>query len=77
MWFAKLYHRKTPIKATDLLNDRVLPLLRRHDIPLNQVLTDRGTEYYGTPERQEYESYLAVGNIDHTRTKTRHPQTIA
>jgi transposase InsO family protein len=47
----------------------------KHDIPLNRVLTDRGTEYCGTPERHEYELYLAVENIDHTRTKTRHPQT--
>lgn len=42
---------------------------------MNRVLTDRGTEYSGAPERQEYERYLAVENIDHTRTKTRHPQT--
>ena len=39
------------------------------------ALTDRGTEYCGTPERQKYEVSLAVENIDHTRTKTRHPQT--
>ena len=32
-------------------------------------------EYCGAPERHEYELYLAVENIDHTRTKTRHPQT--
>ena len=32
------------------------------------VLTDRGTEYCGNPERHEYELYLAVENIDHTRT---------
>ena len=29
----------------------------------------------GAPERHEYELYLAVENIDHTRTKTRHPLT--
>ncbi len=37
--------------------------------------TDRGTEYCGSPERHEYELYLAVEDIDHTRTKTRSPQT--
>lgn len=73
--FAKLYDRKTPVMAADLLNDRVLPFFETHAIPLNRVLTDRGTEYCGAPERHEYELYLAVENIDHTRTKTRHPQT--
>ena len=72
---AKLYDRKTPITAADLLNDRVLPFFEEQAIPLNRVLTDRGTEYCGAPERHEYELYLAVENIDHTRTKTRHPQT--
>src|SRR5436190_418453 len=47
----------------------------QHDIPLSRVLTDHGTEYCGAPERHGYELYLAVENIDHTRTKTRHPQT--
>lgn len=61
--------------AADLLNDRVLPFFEQHEIPLNRVLTDRGTEYCGAPDRHEYELYLAVENIDHTRTKTRHPQT--
>ena len=73
--FAKLYDRKTPITAADLLNAHVLPFFDQHDIPLNRVRTDRGTEYCGAPERHEYELYLAVENIDHTRTKTRHPQT--
>jgi transposase InsO family protein len=73
--FAKLYETKTPITAADVLNDRVLPFFDEHDIPLCRVLTDRGTEYCGKPERHEYELYLAVENIDHTRTKVKHPQT--
>ena len=73
--FAKLYDRKTPVTAADLLNDRVLPFFEAAGDSLNRVLTDRGTEYCGAPERHEYELYLAVENIDHTRTKTRHPQT--
>jgi len=73
--FAKLYDRKMPVTAADLLNDRVLPFFEQQEIPLNRVLTDHGTEYCGAPERHEYELYLAVENIDHTRTKTRHPQT--
>ena len=39
------------------------------------MLTDRGTEYCGAPQSHEYELYLAVENIDHTRTKARSPQT--
>lgn len=73
--FAKLYDRKMPVTAADLLNDRVLPFFEAQGIPLHRVLTDRGTEYCGAPERHEYELYLAVENIDHTRTQRRHPQT--
>jgi transposase InsO family protein len=61
--------------AADLLNDRVIPFFDEHQIPLCRVLTDRGTEYCGAPERHEYELYLAVENIDHTRTKVKSPQT--
>ncbi len=73
--FAKLYDRKTPITAAELLNDRVIPFFDEHEIPLQRVLTDRGTEYCGNPERHEYELYLAIEDIDHTRTKTKSPQT--
>jgi transposase InsO family protein len=73
--FAKLYDRKTPITAADLLNDRVLPFYEDHGIPVGRVLTDRGTEFCGNPERHDYELYLAVENIDHTRTKAKSPQT--
>jgi len=72
--FAKLYETKTPITAADILNDQVLPFFEQHGIPLSRVLTDRGTEYCGR-EQHEYELYLAVENIDHTRTKVKHPQT--
>jgi transposase InsO family protein len=72
---AKLYDRKTPITAADLLNDRVLPFFAEHEVPLLRVLTDRGSEFCGNPERHEYELYLAVEDIDHSRTKTKSPQT--
>ena len=64
----KLYDRKTPITAADLLNDRVILFFDEQDVPLLRILTDRGTEYCGNPERHEYELYLAVENIDHSRT---------
>jgi hypothetical protein len=73
--FAKLYDRKTPLVAADLLNDSVIPFFDEHRIPLQRILTDRGSEYCGAPERHEYELYLAVENIDHNRTKVKSPQT--
>jgi transposase InsO family protein len=73
--FAKLYDSKTPITAADTLNDRVIPFFEEHEIAVSRVLTDRGTEYCGNPQTHEYELYLAVENIDHTRTKARSPQT--
>ena len=73
--FAKLYDRKTPITAADLLNDRVAPFYDAREVRLCRVLTDRGTEYCGNPEHHEYELYLALEDIDHSRTKTKSPQT--
>jgi transposase InsO family protein len=73
--FAKLYDRKTPLTAADLLNDRVIPFYEEHDVVLQRILTDRGTEFCGTHDRHEYELYLAVENIDHSRTKAKSPQT--
>lgn len=72
---AKLYTEKTPITAADLLNDRVLPLFEEHEIPLLRILTDRGTEYCGAHDRHPYELYLAVNDIEHTRTRIKRPQT--
>jgi len=72
--FAKLYDRKTPITAAEILNDRVVPFYDEHGIRLCRVLTDRGTEFCGN-ESHEYELYLAVEDIDHSRTKTKSPQT--
>ena len=46
-----------------------------HVTELQRVLTDRGSEFCGNPERHEYELYLAVEDIDHSRTKTKSPQT--
>lgn len=71
----KLYTTKTPITAADLLNDRVLPMLETNGIDLLRILTDRGTEFCGRPERHDYQLYLAVNDIDHTRTKAYSPQT--
>ena len=71
----KLYTTKTPITAADLLNDRVLPFYAENDLPVLRILTDRGTEYCGKAESHDYQLYMAINDIEHTRTKARHPQT--
>ena len=72
---AKLYDRKNALVAADMLNDRVIPWYEEQDVPLLRILTDRGTEYCGNREHHEYQLYMAVENVDHTRTKARSPQT--
>lgn len=72
---AKLYDRKNALVAADTLNDRVIPMYEASGISLLRVLTDRGTEYCGAREHHEYQLYLAIEDIDHTKTKARHPQT--
>ena len=39
------------------------------------MLTDRRTEYCGNRECHDYQLYLALENIDHSRTKAKSPQT--
>ena len=73
--FVKLYDRKNALTAADMLNDRVLPFFEEHGVPLLRILTDRGSEYCGNRETHEYELYLDLENIEHTRTKTKSPQT--
>jgi transposase InsO family protein len=73
--FVKLYDRKNAITAADLLNDRVIPFFQQKGLPLLRILTDRGTEYCGKREHHEYQLYLTIEDIDHTRTKAKSPQT--
>lgn len=72
---AKVYDRKNTLVAADLLNDRVLPFFEEQQVRLLRVLTDRGTEYCGNREHHEYELYLAVEDIDHSKTQARNPQS--
>lgn len=75
MGIAKLYTEKTAITAADMLNDKVIPWFAEQNIPLLRILTDRGTEYCGKVDQHAYQLYLSVENIDHSKTKARHPQT--
>ena len=44
-----------------------MPFFDEKEVRLSRVLTDRGTEYCGNPEHHEYELYLAVEDIDHSK----------
>jgi transposase InsO family protein len=73
--FAKLYDRKNALVAADMLNDQVIPFFEEQDVPVLRMLTDRGTEYCGSREHHEYQLYLAVENIDHSKTRAKRPQS--
>jgi len=73
--FAKLYLEKTALTAADFLNDKVLPFFDSKGVRLLRTLTDRGTEYCGVRESHPYQLYMYLNDIEHTRTKARHPQT--
>jgi transposase InsO family protein len=73
--FAKLYDRKNALVAADMLNDKVVPFFEDEGVRILRILTDRGTEYCGNREHHEFQLYMALENIDHTKTKARSPQT--
>lgn len=73
--FCKLYETKNALTAVDLLNDRVIPFFEEQNVRLLRILTDRGTEYCGKYEHHEYQLYLTLEEIEHSRTKAKHPQT--
>ena len=58
-----------------MLNDRGIPFFEQHDLKLMRMITDRGTEYRRNRENHEYELYLAVGDVDHSKIKAKSPQT--
>lgn len=73
--FVKLYDRKNALVAAEILNDKVVPWFEEQNVRILRILTDRGTEFCGKRESHEYELYLAIEDIDHTRTKAKSPQT--
>lgn len=73
--FAKLYDRKNALVAADTLNDMVVPWHEEQGVPILRILTDRGTEYCGSREHHEFQLYLAIENIDHSKTRAKRPQS--
>jgi transposase InsO family protein len=72
---AKVYTSKHPINSADFLNDRVIPFFDEKGVHLLRILTDRGTEYCGNPTTHEYQLFLALNDIEHTRTRAMRPQS--
>jgi transposase InsO family protein len=58
-----------------LLNDRVLPFYEERELPVLGILTDRGTKFCDRPDKHDYQLFLAINDIDHTKTKVKSPQT--
>jgi transposase InsO family protein len=73
--FTKLYDRKNALVAADILNDRVIPWFEEQGVRVLRMLTDRGSEYNGAREDHAYQLYLTIEDIDHSKTKAKHPQT--
>lgn len=73
--FAKLYDRKNALVAADMLNDRVIPFYEEQDVDLLRILTDRGTEYCGAREHHEFQLYLTIEDIEHTKIRAKRPQS--
>ena len=38
-------------------------------------MTDRGTEYCGRVDKHDFQLFVAINDIDHTKTKVKSPQT--
>ena len=73
--FAKVYLDKSALTSADMLNDKVLPLFDEEGMSVLRTLTDNGLEYCGRKDSHPYQLFLHLNDIEHTRTKVRHPQT--
>lgn len=72
--FGFLHTSKVPEAAVAVLHNDALPFYAERGIPVVAVLTDNGREFCGTPTHP-FELYLALTELEHRRTKVRHPQT--
>lgn len=71
----KLYDRKNALVAAYMLNDKVIPWFEEEGVRLLRILTDRGTKVCGNREHHKFQLFLAVEDIDNSKTKARHPQS--
>ncbi len=72
--FGFLHTGKLPEAAAAVVHNDVLPFYADRGLTVGAILTDNGKEYCGT-DAHPYELYLALAEIEHRRTKVRHPWT--
>ena len=53
----------------------MLPFYDEHELPVLRIMTDRGTEFCGRVDKHDYQLFLGINDIDHTKTKVKSPQT--
>lgn len=73
--FAKLYDRKNALVPQICSTIGLFLFFEQHDLRLIRMLTDRGTKFCGNWENHEYELYLIVEDIDHSKIKAKKTQT--
>ena len=67
--FAKVYPEESAMNATDILTTRVAPFFEGHGVPIEQVVTDKTSEYCGVAPAHPYETFLATSHIYHAQTE--------
>ncbi len=50
-------------------------LTEDQDLPVLRIFTDKGTEYCGRAELHNHRLFLAINDIEHSKTKVISPQT--
>jgi len=72
--FGYLHTGKLPEHSVSVLYNDVTPQYKVWKLSVKSVLTDNGREFCGTPSHP-YELFLELSDIEHRKTKVRHPQT--
>jgi transposase InsO family protein len=60
--------------AVAVLHNDVLPFYAQQGLEVSAVLTDNGREFCAT-DTHPYALYLSLCDIEHRRTRVRHPQS--
>ena len=70
MAFAKLYTRKHGECSIEMLKNTVLPWFTDKGISIEQVLTDKGAEFYGSSNGgDQYQTLLKSMNVEHIKMR--------
>jgi hypothetical protein len=67
--FAKVYPEESAMNAADIFTTRVAPFFNRHGVLIEQVVTDKTSEYCGIAPSHPYETFLATSHINHVLTE--------